>query len=231
MQTKRNEASCQLSEVSAFFFALGLCLATAAVAQTDNQNAKLPAGVTACAFRAITNDPDPNGPNIRQAPNASSQILGNLPQTKGPADMGKILPEFDVVGVQDGWFLIQGAYYDQGYFDTDKPTKLPKLYAGRGWVAGNLITTGLRTMTLKKAPDDNAEDVVALSGELNGSGFGPDTVAISKILNCSGPWFYVEVPLSAPYYRLSPKLPSDGPKGTTRGWTKGFCTAQLTTCV
>ena len=189
----------------------------------------LPAGVKACAFDALTNDPDPAGPNVRAAPSATAPILGRLPPTESAdAAMGTILPSFHVIGVQDGWFLIEGARYDPGY---DVPRRAPKPYAGRGWVAGNRITTGLRTMSLKQAPRADAPDVVGLSGETDGSAFGPSEVTVRRILDCAGPWFRVEVPLDANGVRLKPATASDGPKDAVRGWTTGFCTEQLTTCV
>ena len=142
--------------------------------------------------------------------------------------MGTILPSFHVIGVQNGWFLIEGARYDLGY---DVPRSAPKPYAGRGWVAGARIATGLRTSSLKQAPRPDAPDVVALSGEEGGSAFGPSEVTVRRVLDCAGPWFRVEVPLNANGVRLKPVLPTDGPKDAVRGWTTGFCTQQLTTCV
>ncbi|WP_158817178.1 SH3 domain-containing protein [Methylocapsa sp. S129] len=200
----------------------GLCQAPAF---GQNQASKsLPPGVAACAFDALTHDPDPAGLNIREAPSAGARILGRLPPVEStePA-MGTILPRFRVIGTQDGWFLIEGAYYDTDYH---LPKNTPKLYAGRGWVSGKLIATGLRTPTLKAAPDPDAADVVVLSGEA----FGPSEVSVRAILGCSGSWFRVEVPLNANGDRLNPTLPSDGPKDSVRGWTTGSCALQLTTC-
>jgi hypothetical protein len=86
-------------------------------------------------------------------------------------------------------------------------------------------------MTLKAAPRDDAPDVVALSGDDGGAAFGPSEVSVRRILDCSGAWFLVEVPLNANGVRLKPLRPSGGPADTVRGWTKGYCTEQLTTCV
>ena len=60
-----------------------------------------------------------------------------------------------MIGVRNGWFLIENA----GYGDYDLPAKLPPVYGGRGWVSGKLLTTQLHYFTLKAAPDDNAADV------------------------------------------------------------------------
>jgi hypothetical protein len=188
----------------------------------------LPPNVTACAFDAMTNDPDPAGLNMREAPRAKAPVLGRLPPVESnDAAMGKILPEFHVIGTRDGWFLIEGAHYDPGY---DLPKNKPKLYAGRGWVAGNFIGSGLRTPTLKQAPNADAADVVALSGEADGGAFDASSISVHAILGCSGAWFRVEVPLKADGHPLQPKLTTDAPKDFVRGWTTGFCTLQLTTC-
>ena len=195
----------------------------------DQASKPLPPDVVACAFDALTNDPDPAGLNIRGAPSAAAPILGRLPAVDSTEEaMGRILPQFHVIGTWDGWFLIEGAHYDPGY---NIPKKAPKLYAGRGWVSGKLIATGLRTLTLKAAPAADAADVVALSGETDGGAFGPSEISTRAILGCSGPWFRVEVPLNANGHQLAPKLPTDAPKDAVRGWTTGYCTAQLTTCV
>jgi len=206
-----------------------MALAKAGAFSQEPAAKPLPAGVTACAFDALANDPDPAGPNIRQAPTPAAPILGALPRVDSTdAAMGKIPPVFRVIGTKDGWFLIEGAHYDKGY---NIPENAPKLYAGRGWIAGNLIATGLRTATLKQAPSDDAPDVVALSGESGGGGADPASIVVHKFLGCSGPWFSVEILLKTDNYQLTPKLGSDAPKGMARGWTKGSCALLLTTCV
>ncbi|MDR3473265.1 MAG: SH3 domain-containing protein, partial [Devosia sp.] len=54
--------------------------------------APLPSGTRACAFDALTNDPDPAGLNVRAAPSASAPILGRLPPAESAdAAMGTIL--------------------------------------------------------------------------------------------------------------------------------------------
>jgi hypothetical protein len=226
---QRNRIGWRAAGAVAALAAMAAWGARGGAALADEPGTKLPPGVVACAFDALANDPDPAGANIRQAPSASAPVLGALPQVESAeAEMGKIPPVFHVIGTKDGWFLIEGAHYDKGY---NPPKNAPKIYAGRGWVAGNLITTGLKSATLKQAPRDDAPDVVALSGDFGGGSFDPTGIPVRRFLGCSGEWFEVEVPLSTSNYKLEPKLPSDGPKGTVRGWTRGYCTALLTTCV
>ena len=120
----------------------------------------LPAGVAACQFDALANDPQSAGLAIHDAPRSDAPVLGRLPAIKD-ADASSYgvdgeLAEFHVIGSKDGWFLIEGATYQE-------PSR-PKLYAGRGWVDGRLITTHLFRDTLKKASRNSAADVVYLSG-------------------------------------------------------------------
>jgi hypothetical protein len=170
--------------------AIGLLAGHASVAQNAQKPAPLPSGATACHFEALTHDPDPNGVNIRRAPSAIVPILGRLPPVQSQeAAIGQILPQFHVIGTSKDWFLIEGATYDSGY---DPPANAPKLYAGRGWVAGNHIATGLRAPSLKQKPDAGAADVVQLHGTTSdGGGFGPDSISVRQILDCTADWFEV----------------------------------------
>ena len=135
--------------------------------------------------------------------------------------VGAIDAEFHVLGTRNGWFLIAGARYRYGY-------RGPQPYAGRGWVFGKLITTGLRTGTLKSAPRANAPDVVRLQIQTRDGAEGPDSFSPTAILDCSGAWFRVELPLEGV---LKPLQPTGAAPGYVRGWTDAYCTNQLTTCV
>jgi hypothetical protein len=194
--------------------ALVLTLLVDSSAVSAQEARPLPPGVTACSFGALANDHSREGLNIRAEPRADSAILGRLPVLENPY-REKVAAELHVIGVRDGWFLIEGA----GYPDNDFP-KRPAVYGGRGWVSGKLLTSQFRMMTLKAAPDENAADVVELV----------DDYGITAILDCKGDWVRIETPLSTKDYTLKPKLPSDGPTGAVRGWTQRPCTNQRTTC-
>ena len=145
---------------------------------------------------------------------SGSDILGRLLVIENGYHE-KIAADVHVIGVRNGWFLID----DASYGDYDLPKKLPAVYTGRGWVSGKLLTTQLRMMTLKAAPDENAADVVEMV----------DYYGVTAILDCKGDWLRIETPLSTKDYTLKPKLLSDGPRGTVRGWTRRPCTNQRTT--
>lgn len=197
-------------------FVLTLSIESPSISAQEAKAGPLPPGVVACDVKALTNDHTREGLNIRAEPRADSAILGRLPIIEN-ANGEKIAADVHVIGIKNGWFLVEGAAYG----DYDLPEKLPPVYAGRGWVSGKLLTTTLQTQSLKVAPDKSAADVVEF-----------DWFDAGAILDCKGDWLRIEVPLSTKYYTLKPKLPSDGPRNTVRGWGWGrlSCTNQRTTC-
>jgi hypothetical protein len=176
--------------------------------------APLPPGVTACDFPALANDKTPEGLNIRAGPNTAAAILGRAPMFNNPYHE-TIAADVHVIGVSHGWFLIEGTAY--GDYDAGAA---PALYRGRGWVSGRLLTTDVQQGLLMAAPDPHAATVIDAENEINAT----------AILDCKGSWFRIEAPLSTKYEHLTPKLPSDGPPGTVRGWSNRSCTNQRTTC-
>ena len=196
----------------AVLVAVALALPTA-VASADP--APPPPGVTACDFPALANDKTPEGLNIRAAPNTGAAILGRVPMFED-VDHETIAADVHVIGVSHGWFLIEGAQYS-GY---DYPQPAPTLYRGRGWVSGRLLTTDVQQGLLLAAPDQQAAIVIDAE----------DEIIATAILDCKGGWFRIEAPLSTKDQHLTPKLPSDGPPGTVRGWSNRSCTNQRTTC-
>jgi hypothetical protein len=186
-----------------------------------NASAALSAGVTACEFSALASSDDPAGPAIREAPQQDARELGRLPALKdkdtdsaGDGPNGE-LPEFRVIGFKDGWFLIEGAEYQEPY--------RPKLYGGRGWVDGKTITTHLFRDTLKKTPSNASPDVAHLYGTSDGIAYQPYSVGVPRVLGCAGPWLEVEI------YQPDLKTLAGKPAsadGTVRGWTDRSCPQQ-----
>jgi hypothetical protein len=195
--------------------AMALSVGTLDVSAQDAKARPLPPGVTACDFGALANDHTREGLNIRAEPRADSAILGRLLVIENVYHE-RIAADVHVIGVRNGWFLIE----DAAYGDYDLPKNLPPVYTGRGWVSGKLLTTQVRMHTLKAAPDENAAAVVEMA----------DDYGITAILDCTADWIRIETPLSTKDYTLKPNLPSDGPGGVVRGWTRRPCTNQRTTC-
>jgi hypothetical protein len=188
-------------------------------AQFDYPWSPLPSGVTECRFRALSNDPDPAGLNVRDAPDPNARILGRLlPRHVG----GEIVQaEIQVIGYRKGWFLIEAT----PYHDADQP----KSYSGRGWVAGSLLTAGLLRNRLKQAPSEQSADVIDLR-VLDKEGTpltDPQHVKMRRIIAYSGDWVQVEVALVK---GMKPLLESGAPKGAVQGWANGTCAEQFAVC-
>jgi len=194
--------------------ALTLSAQSPGVSAQEAKARPLPPGVAACDFGALANDRTREGLNIRAEPRADAAILGRLPVIEN-IHHEKIAADLHVIGVRNGWFLIENA----GYGDYDLPAKLPPVYGGRGWVSGKLLTTQLHYFSLKAAPDENAADIGQAGAEHP-----------TAILDCKGDWLRVEAPLLATDDTLKSKPPSDNSKDTVRGWTHGVCVYQRTPC-
>ena len=174
----------------------------------------LPAGVEPCSMTAWSNDKDPAGLNVRAEPSAKAKVLGIVPPPRvmpkkydafGPEP---VKAEFKIIGFRDGWFLIADIKAPGVPYDAPYPANLPKPYKGRGWVAGNKIGaapafTGLPFGRLYKAPHVEARHEMRTGGSDN---------PFARVLSCSGAWGQVEA--------------EDG----KRGWVRGLCANQVTTC-
>ena len=119
--------------------AIALCLGALHLHASDGTAASsepLPTGVTACAFDALANDPQPLGLAIHDAPRSDAPVLGRLPAIRD-ADASAYgrdgeIPEFSRHRFQARRLPIQGAAYQEPF--------RAKLYAGRR-ADGKLITT------------------------------------------------------------------------------------------
>ena len=196
--------------------------------QFDYPWSPLPAGVTECNFRALSNDPDPAGLNVRDAPDRNARVLGRLP----PKDIGRlqdgsfiVRADVQVFGYRKGWFLIEAG----SYHDAVLPPHGPQPYSGRGWVAGNMLTAGLLHGGLKQAPNEKSADVIdLLVRDKEGiPHLEPHGVKLRPIIACSGDWVQVEVALEK---GMTPLLESGASKGAPRGWVNGTCAEQFVPC-
>lgn len=174
----------------------------------------LPKGVEPCSMTAWSIDKDPAGLNVRAEPNARAKVLGIVPPPRvvpkkyealGPEP---VRAEFSVIGYRDGWFLIEKIEAPGVAYDVPYPASLPKPFKGRGWVAGNRIGaapafTGLPYGRLYQAPHVEARHEMRAGGTDN---------PFARVLACSGSWGHVEA------------------EGGKRGWVRGLCSNQVTTC-
>ncbi len=173
-----------------------------------------PEGVEPCTFGAWSNDRDPAGLNVRAEPSAASRILGVVPpprvapkkyEAAGPEPLKA---EFRVIGYRDGWFLIDNIRAPGVAYDIPYPSSLPKAFKGRGWVAGNKVGaapafSGLPFGRLYAAPNIEARFEMRKGGT---------DAPFARVLSCTGAWGEVEA------------------EGGRRGWVRGLCSNQVTTC-
>jgi hypothetical protein len=201
--------------------------------QFDYPWSRLPAGVMECNFGAVSNDRDPAGLSVLEAPDSNAAILGHLlPPLVNAAGDAKVREQVQVIGFRKGWFLIEAGPnldLDTLHYDPNTVVNPPpgnrNHYIGRGWVPGDMLTAWLLRSMLKQAPDEKSADVVDLSGD-NGLS-EPQEATVRRIIACSGDWVHVEVVLEKD---MKPLRATDAPPGAVRGWANGTCSSELETC-
>lgn len=159
-----------------------------------------------CHFRALTDDPDPAGTNIRSGPGVGHDVIAVLPQAI-PGPSGEYRPEFRATDFADGWFEIADAR--AGQYDGGEETVL---FSGPGWISAALVTVWIEGAVLHESPSISSPVLFDLAG---GNSL-PEEAVVTKFLGCSGSFVHVVVERS------------DGATG--QGWTEDICANQVTTC-
>jgi len=145
-----------------------------------------PRNARCAASRSIAIPRAPMSGARRRAPNAP--VIGHLvPMIRVDKDEYSGV-EFDIVGFRDGWFLIRNGSDDGLKLDAGA-----RRTTGRGWVSVRLVGVQLRVPALRSAPRREARARVA---QLRGENWGPDSVTVSAVHACHGP--YMEV-TTTPY--------------------------------
>lgn len=121
-----------------------------------------------CQIYAYVIDKDPQGVNVRSAPNSSARVLKKLP-TNTPAVF------VDITASQGQWMEINNADNAGG----------TRLFQGKGWVYASLLGTstrgyGTRGVTVYQSNNNRSRVVGRI----------PPTTEV-KLLSCSGEWAYV----------------------------------------
>jgi hypothetical protein len=170
-------------------------------------------GTVECRFEGWSNDLDEKGQPVRAAPDAGATVVGRLPPPVG-IGLDEVSVTVTVTGYRDGWFRIAEA----GYSDEVQGVRVPRnrVVKATGWVPAAGVKALIAAKELKSAPARDAATVAALSGFRSESGgrrvgFGPDGIAVKRLLACRGPWVEVETEL-----------------GT--GWVEKVCARQLGAC-
>ena len=157
--------------------------------------------------------PRRKGQPVRAAPNAAAEVVGRLPP---PVRIGldQLSVTVLVTGYRDGWFRTAEAAYS----DEVQGVKVPRnaVVKATGWLPANGIKALLGAKELRARPQRDAPVIAALTGlrpDPGGGqvGFGPDGVAVKRLISCRGSWVEVETELGA-------------------GWVEKVCARQLSAC-
>lgn len=121
-----------------------------------------------CAVVALTDDPDPNGVNVRARPSTKSRVVVRLRNQR--LGGGKQDVRVSIRGQQGGWFRIVSA------------TGGRKAFSGRGWIHGSRLAVQLRSRAALRASPFAKAKVVARA---------PARETYPKITGCAGRWVRV----------------------------------------
>ncbi|HEX8662513.1 MAG TPA: hypothetical protein VF744_00615 [Beijerinckiaceae bacterium] len=169
-------------------------------------------GTVECRFEGWSNDLDEKGQPLRATPDPAAIPVARLPP---PVGMGldEVSVTVTVTGFRDGWFRISEA----GYSDEVQGVPVPRRVArATGWVPASGVKALIAAKELKSAPSREAATVAALSGFRSEPGgrrvaFGPDGIAVKRLLSCRGSWVEAET-------------------GLGTGWVEKVCARQLGAC-
>jgi hypothetical protein len=150
---------------------------------------------------------------VRAAPDPAASAVARLPPPVG-VGLDEVSVTVTVTGYRDGWFRVSEA----GYSDEVQGVPVPRnrVVKATGWVPAGAVKALIAAKELKTEPAREAATVAALSGFRSEAGgrrvaFGPDGIAVKRLLSCRGSWVEVETELG-------------------RGWVEKVCARQLGAC-
>lgn len=174
---------------------------------------------TKCEIGGWSIDSDPQGLNVRSAPDAKAPIVATLPPVryKKMSDDYPALgigPSFNIIGSSNGWLKIQGGNDDDSMIIDQKARKT---YAGIGWVWGGKVGLNLQTTRGFEKPDPKSTVLFNATGQ--------DVMAensVTGIAACDGKWVLAD---ARPY-----EEPTAKQRASIRAWFRGACAHRETTC-
>jgi hypothetical protein len=133
----------------------------------------VPKETRACDLQAYLEDAAADGVSVHAAPNATSAVVANLPaMTNAGQDNAAFGAQVDIVGVQDGWFLIENASHPYEMFEPEPGTALASgigsnsvraAYRGRGWIEGSRLSVDIQAGdALRKTADEASPQAFSL---------------------------------------------------------------------
>ena len=179
----------------------------------------VPEGVTPCHIFGWSASDNPAGLDIHAEADTGSAVIGLVqppytPPTSEVSPLEGWRAEFTIVGYKDHWFLIDNVQQPGAPYG-EAESGAPAAFLGRGWipadqVMGAYANTQMPVGWLLQAPHIDAPiagDIVRPAGEslsIDGT--------LTAILACTDNWALTDS--------------VDG----TRGWWRGICSHQATSC-
>jgi hypothetical protein len=137
-----------------------------------------------CDVQGFSADPDPNGTNVRDSPNAGAPIIGHLPARHTDPKTGiTTRPEFHVIGSKDGWLWIENAS------GPEAGGAATVSFKGPGWISGKLVGFTLGDPRIRRTPSPDGPVAVTLGGK----NFGPESYRVMTVYGCTGPFVEISV--------------------------------------
>lgn len=179
-------------------------------------------GIEPCRLSGWAMDDGKKGIAVRAAPSDSAKVLGRLAPMHETAESGQGSEagwrvEFQITGYKAGWFRIARATPPGAPYGDPPPRSYPKTYSGTGWIrvseaGGAYANTQMPVQHLMQAPHVDAQDFPPGEEVATPAGTLAIDSALEQLYACSGNWALTRS--------------RDG----QRGWWRGICSNQVTTC-
>ena len=179
-------------------------------------------GIEPCQIHGWAMDDGKKGIAVRAAPSDKAKVLGRLApmyvsEESGQGSQEGWRVEFEITGYKDGWFRIAHATPPGEPYDDPPPKRYPKTYAGTGWIrageaGGAYANSQMPIQHLMQAPHVDAKDYPPKGDAADPVGNLVIDSGLQRLLACSADWGLT--------------ISVDG----QRGWWRGICANQATTC-
>lgn len=174
-------------------------------------------------------DPDPAGRIVRDSPSPKGRELGRiLPPSDSDNWGGELAAGFRVLGSEDGWLEIEDAVFDEQLYGKNPP----KMYSGRGWIAGGGVRITLQSQLGFAAPSHGSPVLIDLQPHM-----GFDGLRQKRIVACSGRWVLADWLIDSANWPEGTEMPTYRSEAIVsrkplvlRAWASGVCNIQETTC-
>ena len=135
-----------------------------------------------------------------------------VPEAPGELELGV---RFDITASSNGWLRIRDA--------SDESAAERRVFAGQGWVSGRHVGFQVQSTKAFTRPDPASPVAVAFGHPME------DLATVERVVACSGEWALVDGRYRPPDQQALE--PGERPRsGSFRGWVRGVCANQMTSC-